>query len=146
MTGPTSSFYTTLAQILPVLLLALIWDSAYLTRLSHQRRPLRRDDPAGIWFWTKPRVRAYILTVTGATVVSIATIMVVLAGLIPDSFSLRIVLLAGLALLLVTIAVRIAVDVIRATSTARLPSEPDQAADATSLATEDKLPGDAPAT
>jgi hypothetical protein len=55
----TGNFYPTLAQVLPVLLLALIWDSAYLIRLRRQRRPLRRDDPAGVWFWTNPE---YALT------------------------------------------------------------------------------------
>ena len=42
MSSLTSNFYPTLAQVLPVLLLALIWDSAYLMRLRRQRRPLRR--------------------------------------------------------------------------------------------------------
>ena len=116
MSSLTSNFYPTLAQVLPVLLLALIWDSAYLIRLRRQRRPLRRDDPAGVWFWTKPRVRVYILGVTGETITSIAIIMLVLAGLIPDSQGLRIALSAGLILLLATIAVRIGVDVIRATA------------------------------
>jgi hypothetical protein len=56
-------FYATIAQVLPVLLLALMWDSAYLLRLRRQHRPHRRTDPNGVWFWTKPRVRAYTLVV-----------------------------------------------------------------------------------
>jgi hypothetical protein len=74
--------------------------------------------------------------------------MLVLAGLIPDSISLRIVLSAGLILLLTTIAVRIAVDVIRATSATPSSAEPDQPAaipDAIARAAESQLPGDAPA-
>ena len=152
MSGLTSNFYPTLAQVLPVLLLALIWDSAYLIRLRRQRRPLRRDDPAGVWFWTKPRVRVYILVVTGAAITSIAIIMLVLAGLIPDSLGLRIALSAGLILLLATLAVRIGADVIRATSATPPPAENDQApatpgpADPSDPAAKGQLPGDAPAT
>lgn len=151
MSSFTSNFYPTLVQVLPVLLLALIWDSAYLTRLRRQQRPLRRDDPAGVWFWTKPRVRAYILIVTGETIASIAIIMLVLAGLISDSLSLRIVLSAGLILLLTTIAVRIAVDVIGATSGTLLPAEVDQAtvgppAVASAVESQIDLPSDPPTT
>jgi len=119
-----SNFYPTLAQVLPVLLLALVWDSAYLVRLRHQQRPSRRNDPAGVWFWTKPKVRAYILLVTGTTIASIAITMLVLAGLLHDTLALRLTLTAGLLLLLATLAVRIAVDVIRATRTS--PAPPDQ--------------------
>jgi hypothetical protein len=110
------NFYSTLAQVLPVLLLALMWDSAYLVRLRQQRRPPRRADPAGVLFWTKPRVRIYILAVAGEVGVSTAMTMLVLAGIIPDSRPLRIALSAGLMLLLITLLTRIAVDVIQATS------------------------------
>lgn len=54
-----SNFYPTLTQVWPVLLLVLICYSAYLTRLRRQQRPLRREDPTGVWFWTKP---AFALT------------------------------------------------------------------------------------
>jgi hypothetical protein len=150
MNGFTSNFYPTLAQVLPVLLLALIWDSAYLTRLRLQPRPLRRDDPAGVWFWTKPRVRAYILIVTGETIASIVIIMLVLAGLVPDSLSLRIALSAGLILLLTTIAVRIALDVIGATSGTPPSADTDQPAVrsdtvAPTVESQVDLPGDPPA-
>lgn len=54
------NFYATLAQVLPLLLLAFIWDSGY-------RRKLGSEDPHGsrsqMRFWTKPRVRAYMLFV-----------------------------------------------------------------------------------
>jgi hypothetical protein len=127
-----NNFYPTLAQVLPVLLLALVWDSAYLIRLRRQQRPLRRGNPAGVWFWTKPRVRLYTLIVTGETVTSIAITMLVLAGLIPDSVALRATLSVGLILLLATLATRIAVDVILATSATppaatsdRNPASPD---------------------
>jgi hypothetical protein len=111
-----SGFYATLAQVLPVLLLALMWDSAFLVRLRRQRRLPRRVDPAGVWFWTKPRVRAYTLVVTSEVVASTAITMLVLAGLVPDSRALRIALCAGLVLLLITLLTRISVDIVRATA------------------------------
>jgi hypothetical protein len=120
-------FYATLAQVLPVLLLALMWDSAYLVRLRRQHRLPRRVDPAGVWFWTKPRVRAYTLIVTGEAIASTAVTMLVLAGLIPDSRGLRIALSGGLVLLLITLLIRIGADVIRATA-ATGPGEPDREA------------------
>jgi hypothetical protein len=114
-----TDFYTTLAQVLPLLLLALIWDSSYLERLRGQRRLSRRTDPDGVRFWTKPRVRAYILTITGIVVVSTAIAVLVLARLIPDSYALRVVLSCGLVIVLGTVLYRIYYDVLAATSTAR---------------------------
>jgi hypothetical protein len=148
MSALTTNFYPTLAQVLPVLMLALIWDSAYLMRLRRQRRPLRRDDPAGVFFWTKPRVRAYILIVAGETIVCLAVTMLVLAGIIPNSPGLRITLCAGLILLLATLGVRISVDVIRATSTTAQPPESGEQlpipADSRPASSQDP-PGGAPA-
>jgi hypothetical protein len=144
MSGLTSNFYPTLAQVLPVLLLAFIWDSAYLERLRDQRRPLRRDDPSGVWFWTKPRVRVYTLMVTGQAIASIAITLLVLAGLIPDSLPLRIALSVGLILLLSTLTVRIAVDVIGATSVTPLSAEPSGGLDPIDGTEERRPSGDAP--
>lgn len=108
-------FYTTLAQVLPVLLLALIWDSRYLDQVRRQQRPSRRVDPAGGYFWTKPRVRAYSLTVASVIVVELAVVVFVLAGALPDSTVLRTVLVAGLVLSLATLLFRVVVDVVDAT-------------------------------
>ncbi|MEO3744463.1 hypothetical protein [Plantactinospora sp. B5E13] len=108
-------FYTTLAQVLPVLLLALIWDSRYLDQVRRQQRPSRRVDPAGGYFWTKPRVRAYSLTIASVIVVELAVVVFVLAGALPDSTVLRTVLVAGLVLSLGTLLFRVAVDVVDAT-------------------------------
>src|SRR5260370_40019020 len=118
-----SNCYATLAQVLPVLLLALMWDSAFLVRLRRQRRPLRRDDAKGVWFWTKRRVRIYTLAVTAEVVISLAITMMVLANLIPDSHWLRITLLAGLMVLLATLLTRISVDIIGATSATQAETE-----------------------
>jgi hypothetical protein len=112
----TRDFYDTMAQVLPVLLLALIWDSAYLDRLRNQRRVLRRLDPNGVRFWTHSRVRVYILTLAVVVIVSIALTIMVLADLIPDSAALRIILCCGLFLVLATLLTRIYYDVIAATT------------------------------
>lgn len=109
-------FYSTMAQVLPVLLLALVWDSNYLQRLRAQRRLSRRADPAeGVWFWTKPRVRVYSLFVTAVLIVGIAVSLLVLAGALADLAWLRGVLVVGLLLALVTLLVRIGSDVVSAT-------------------------------
>ncbi len=112
----TDNFYATLAQVLPLLLLAFIWDSGFLVRLRRQRRLPRRVDSTGVWFWTKPRVRVYTLVVTSVVIVSTAVTVLVLAGLIPDSHALRIALSAGLVLVLVTLLTRITLDVLWATT------------------------------
>lgn len=124
-----SEFYATLAHVLPILLLALMWDSEYLVRLRRQRRLPRRMDPAGVRFWTKPRVRIYILIVTGETVASTAVCILVLAGLIPNSLALRVVLSVGLVLLLMTLLTRIAVDVVAATRASQPQSSEPQSSE-----------------
>ncbi|MGH3811805.1 MAG: hypothetical protein ACRDUV_05035 [Pseudonocardiaceae bacterium] len=104
-------FYATMAQVLPVLLLALVWDSNYLQRLRAQSRPSRRVDPVGVWFWTKPRVRMYLLFVAVVLHTAIAVSLLVLAG----AAWLRGVLVGGLLLALVTLLVRVGSDIVGAT-------------------------------
>jgi len=111
-------FYTTMAEVLPLLLLALIWDSSYLDRLRGQRRLSRRVDPAGVRFWTKPRVRVYTLMIAGIVIVSTGISILVLGRFIPDSLALRVTLSCGLVVVLSTLLTRIYFDVIVATSTA----------------------------
>jgi hypothetical protein len=108
-------FYSTMAQVLPVLLLALVWDSKYLERLRKQTRLPRRVDPQGVLFWTKPRVRAYSLFVTSVLIAGIAVSMLVLAGALTDRAWLRGVLVGGLVLALVTLQWRITSDIVGAT-------------------------------
>jgi hypothetical protein len=108
-------FYATMAQVLPVLLLALVWDSRYLERLRRQTRRSRRVDPKGVLFWTKPRVRVYSLFVTSVLIAGIAVSMLVLSGALSDRAWLRGVLVGGLVLALVTLQVRIASDIVSAT-------------------------------
>jgi len=109
-------FYSTMAQVLPVLLLALMWDSNYLLRLRRQPRATRRDDPRrGVVFWTKPRVRIYSLALTAVIVVGVTLCFLVLADLTADSVGLRVALIAVLVLGLTTLVVRIGSDVVSST-------------------------------
>lgn len=91
-------FYATLAQVLPMLLLALVWDSNYLQRLRNQ-----------------PRVRVYSLVVTGLLVAGIGVSLLVLADVLGDAAWLRLGLVGVLLLSLVRLFVRISADVVAAT-------------------------------
>jgi hypothetical protein len=109
-------FYTTIAQVMPVLLLALMWDSGFLERLRGQSRPLRKVDPDGVRWWTKPRVRAYALTITTVMISATGAASAVLAGLLPDSRALRAAITGATVLALATLLTRIWIDVIAATA------------------------------
>jgi hypothetical protein len=111
-----SDFYATMAQVLPLLLLAFIWDSAYLDRLRGQSRRKRSEDPAGVRFWTKPRVRAYTLFVAAVVLAATAITIFELGGMIPDSIGLRIALTCALVVVLGTLMARIYFDVMAATA------------------------------
>jgi len=131
------NFYPTLAQVFPLLLLAVVWDSGFLERLRRQRRLPKKEDPAeGVRFWSKPRVRAYTLLIVGLAVVSTGVTMFVLAGVIPDSYALRLALSCVLALVLLTLLTRISVDVLWATQNVpdTAPQGPPAAAAATAVA------------
>ena len=78
----SSDLYATAAQVLPVVLLALIWESRFLERLRGQNRRLRRDDPGGVLFWTRPRVRAYSLFIVTVIVTGTALAVLALATLL----------------------------------------------------------------
>jgi hypothetical protein len=136
-----ADFYTTLAEVLPLLLLAFIWDSGFLARLRSQHRPLRSAGAGGVRFWTKPRVRVYTLGVAAIVVVCTATAVLVLAGVVADSRALRIALSAGLAVVLLTLMTRITIDVLWATADTRDPAE----AGAQSSRADDSGPASGPA-
>jgi hypothetical protein len=121
-----TDFYTTMAQVLPLLLLALLWDSSFLARLRGQRRLSRRVDPAGVLFWTKPRVRAYTLTIAAIVIGLTGISILVLANFIPDSFTLRVIMSCGLVLVLGTLLTRVYYDVIVATSADTRSTEPQR--------------------
>jgi hypothetical protein len=110
------NFYPTLAQVFPLLLLAVVWDSGFLERLRRQRRlPKKEDQAQGVRFWYKSRVRWYTLGVVGLAVASMGVIVFVLAGVIPDSYALRLILSFVLVLVLLTLLTRISIDVLWAT-------------------------------
>jgi hypothetical protein len=117
-------FYAATAQVLPLLLLALMWDSGFLRRLRDQPRPLRRDDPNGVLFWTRPRVRAYAVFLSADLVVSDGVAILVLAHLLPDSFALRAFIAASVLVALSTLLTRLSVDVIQATAPGRPAPDP----------------------
>ena len=109
-------FYSTAAQVLPVLLLALVWESRYLEALPLQHRRHRRDDPAhGVRFWTKPRVRIYALTVATVTLGATVICLLVVAGVLPNWTTLGLITIVGLLLASVSLLYRIWTDIIEAT-------------------------------
>ncbi|MFI5836350.1 hypothetical protein ACIA5A_22005 [Micromonospora sp. NPDC051300] len=112
--------YATAAQVLPVLLLALIWESRFLERLGEQNRRLRRDDPGGVLFWTRPRVRAYSLFIVTTIVIGTALSVLALAEVLPAGPVLRVAVTVCVLLALATLCTRVVVDVVAATA-----SEPD---------------------
>ncbi|MFI6133072.1 hypothetical protein [Micromonospora sp. NPDC051141] len=107
--------YATAAQVLPVLLLALIWDSRFLDRLREQNRHLRRADPDGVLFWTRSRVRVYSLFIVATIVLGTALSLLVLAEVLPHGPELRAAVTICVLLALATLLTRVMVDVVAAT-------------------------------
>lgn len=107
-------FYATMAQVFPVLMLALVWESSFLERLRGQARRLRRDDPAGVRFWTKRRVRNWTVFVVVVAALGLALCCLVLAGALADSVAARAGVLCGLAIVLGTLLTRAVVDTVQA--------------------------------
>jgi hypothetical protein len=102
-------FYATLAQILPVLLLTLVWDRAYLDEL-------RTRTSTDVVFWTPSRVRWYSLALTAVLVLAVVVCLCVLAGVVIDGWLLRGVLIVVAGLGLMTLVVRVGAGVLRATA------------------------------
>jgi hypothetical protein len=115
-----TDYYLTIASVMPILLLAFLWDSGYLRRLHNEQRTLRRlgARPPGavsVLFWTKRRVRVYALFVVGMVLCGIAVAVLELGGMVPDVAAGRDTLAAILILELVSLFTRIAVDLVAAT-------------------------------
>lgn len=113
-----SDFYSVVAQILPVILLAFLWESGFLDRLRGQRRANRADDPRGVRFWTKPRVRAYNLVVATIAISAIAAGVLVLGGIVADAPLLRWLVSSAVVVTLGTLLFRMLVDIVGATGQA----------------------------
>ena len=110
-------FYATAAQVLPVILLALVWESRYFEQLRLRQKSSR--SPAGndtFRFWTLPRVRIYSLFVAGVIVVAIAICLLVLGGFVGSSGALRGIVTAGVALALASLLYRVCVHIISSTN------------------------------
>lgn len=109
-------FYSTMAQVFPVLMLALVWESSFLEQLRRHARPPRSlDHPSGVKFWTKPRVRIWIIGIVVAATAELSLSVLVLAGALPDTVALRAVVLAGLGVVLASLLTRAIVDTLDAT-------------------------------
>lgn len=114
--GMPRDLYSTVAQMLPVLLLALVWESRYLERISGEQRRSRREDPVdGVRFWTKRRVRLYALFVATVVLGDTGLCVLMLAGTIPDSSVLRGVVISGVLLAVASLLFRMWVDILDAT-------------------------------
>src|SRR4051812_15587025 len=104
------TFYSTIAQVIPVLLLALVWQSGYLDALKARV-------PSEVRFWTPERVRMWILVIAGVSVVGEATAILVLAGVVSESDVGKSLGVLAVAVLLGSLSVRVVVDVVAATKT-----------------------------
>ncbi|SDM83422.1 hypothetical protein [Nonomuraea jiangxiensis] len=114
-------FYATSAQVLPIILLAFLWDSRFLENIATESRSVRRLDPEkGVLFWTRRRVRIYSLFVATTITINIGICLLVLVGLVGDSPLVRGLVLGGTTLALATLLTRAYVEIIKATG--RLPS------------------------
>jgi hypothetical protein len=105
-------FYATLAQVLPVLLLTIVWDRHWLDGLPARTRG---TGPGEVRFWTKPVVRWYSLFLTAALVLAIGGCLLVLVGAADDATWLRVLLMAAAGLSLVTLLVRVSSGIVTAT-------------------------------
>ncbi|SCL28515.1 hypothetical protein GA0070616_3708 [Micromonospora nigra] len=117
--------YATSAQVLPVLMLALLWESRFLERVRQQSRLPRRLDPArGVLFWTKRRVRFYAGFVATMSVVGTGVAVLVLAEALPDGPVLRAFVCGCVLLTLGTLLTRSLIDIVLATREPPAATEP----------------------
>jgi len=100
-------FYATTAQVIPVLLLALIWESKYLDSL--------KDPTRTAWFWKKTQVRIWALFMSVAAVAGEVAALLVLADIVDPGDVPRWIAIVGLASLLGSLLVRLTTDILDAT-------------------------------
>lgn len=94
-------FYANAAQVLAIVILALVWDSGYFNRL--RTRPFKKT---GFWSWNRRKVRAYSVTVAAVVITDVALCLLVLGGLFTNSTALRVIVGAGVVLALATLLFR----------------------------------------
>jgi hypothetical protein len=100
-------FYVTTSQVIPILLLALIWDSGYLQRL--------RDPTRDVRFWKKRRVRVWVIFMSAAAIIGEGAMFLVLADVVSPGDAAKALGLVALAVLLGSLAVRVISDIVDAT-------------------------------
>jgi hypothetical protein len=102
--APHTDYFASAAQVIPVLLLALVWESNYLQMVKSEALEHRR-------FWTQARIRLWSRVILPYSIATEGLAFAVLAGWVDDSGIQRGVVAAGLAGLLVTLLVRMISDV-----------------------------------
>lgn len=101
-------FYGTAAQVIPVLLLALTWESDYLRRLEG-------EDRSNYPVFKKPVVRWWGLFMIAAALVGEGTMVLVLADVVEGGDIAKGLGLLGVAALVGSMGVRLSCDIWRAT-------------------------------
>jgi hypothetical protein len=96
-----SDFYGTAAQVLAIVVLALVWESGYFEKLRTKTFP-----HSGWWRWTRTKVRMYSVTAAVLVLADLALCLAVLAGVWNNSTALRIIVGAGVGLALGTLLFR----------------------------------------
>jgi hypothetical protein len=102
-------YYATSAQVFPVRLLAIAWESRYLEKLK-----TRNTD--GQKIWKKPVIRVYGITLCCWNVISLALCVGVLAGWPHDAVWLRVIVMIGLVTSAATLLTRIGIEIWDATT------------------------------
>jgi hypothetical protein len=106
--------YTTLAQVLPLVLLTIAWDRDWLQKL--QSRALRTpSNPGGVRFWCRSRVRSYSIAVVVVLTSAISICILVLAEVVADATWTRVAVITATAIALATLLVRLVAAVLDAT-------------------------------
>lgn len=100
-------FYETSAAVIPVLLLALVFDSKYLENYKNPGEGNKR--------WSRRRVIAVGVLVCAATLLGEVVAFVVLAGAVDSGAWAKWVIGSAGAALLVTLLVRVILDIIERT-------------------------------
>ena len=96
-----NDFYANSAQLLAIVVLALIWQSGYFDKLR------TKEFPEKWWRWSRTKVRWYSAGVSAVIFADMALCLMVLAGLPADSPGWRITVGTGVAVALGTLFFRI---------------------------------------
>ena len=89
-----SDFYANAAQVLALVVLALVWESKYFDNLRE------KTFKSGWWRWKLWKVQLYSAIVAVAVIVDVGLCLAVLGGWLTNSTVLRVIVGAGLILAL----------------------------------------------